>query len=118
MINIYVNRMNTLFLYTATSTTPRNKERFATRQGTPPRDAAPAANEDNEVTLGVRVSYPSERSELSRERVEFVFHRPIAEIFKSLPGTESGCDSVRQHLACARSGSLQLQRTRQDGLLA
>jgi hypothetical protein len=43
MINIYVNRMNTLFLYTATSTTPRNKERFATRQGTLPRDAAELA---------------------------------------------------------------------------
>jgi hypothetical protein len=118
MINFYVNRMNTLFLYTGVDKTAKQRTIRDT-----PRDAAElatpaAANEDNEVTLGVRVSYPSERSELSRERVEFVFHRPKAEIFKSLPGTESGCDSARQHLACARSGSLQLQRTRQDGLLA
>jgi hypothetical protein len=121
MINFYVNRMNTLFLYTgdvdktAKQRTIRDTPRDAAELATPA-----AANEDNEVTLGlgVRVSYPSERSELSRERVEFVFHRPKAEIFKSLPGTESGCDCARQHLACARSGSLQLQRTRQDGLLA
>ena len=37
---------------------------------------------------------------------------------RSSPGTESGRYSARQHLACARSGSLQLHRTRQDGLFA